>query len=154
MKKKMESENKIAGVSDAQNNSSKKKCKWSKNCDCSKSAKERFSKFQPLLKKMISGKPKTRMRLLKKAPTCLIRFLSECGLNILKGNLDLKEDQYERLRPHKRLLLKVSEPSLSLNERRKILLRKKGGFLPVLIPIAATILGGVVGDAISKAIGL
>ena len=134
----------------------KKKCRRAKNCVCSESMKAKLEKHMPFLKKLMEAPVKKRVQIIKRAPSCLIRYLSECALNVLKGNLKLSDDQYVKLKPHKQVLLRVSKPSLSMRERRKILLKKKGGVLPALIPMVLPILGslfaGVAADFISKRI--
>jgi hypothetical protein len=130
----------------------RKKCKWSKDCSCSNGLKSRYETFAPLLKQLLHSPPKKRISVLKRAPSCFIRFLSECGLNVLKGNLELTDDQYAKLKPYKKVLLSVSDPTQSMKDRRKFLLRKKGGVVPIIIPVLATFLASLAGEAIGKAI--
>jgi hypothetical protein len=130
----------------------RQKCKWSKECTCSNGVKNRYEKFAPLLRKIHQAPPKKRISILKRAPSCFIRFLSECGLNVLKGNLELTDDQYAKLKPYKKVLLSVSDPTQSMNDRRKFLLKKKGGLVPLIIPVLATFLASLAGEAIGKAI--
>jgi hypothetical protein len=84
----------------------------------------------------------------------LITLLAECGLNVLKGNMNLTDDQYASLKPHRRMLLKVSGIKTTLKDRRQALANKKGGFLPVILPIILSALSGFAGQAVSKAVGL
>jgi hypothetical protein len=121
---------------------------------CTVELKERLNEFIPLLKKLSAADKKERATIILKAPTCFIRFLCECGLNVLKGNLKLSDDQYQKLRPHRRLLLFLSTPSLSFKVRRRAFLRKKGGFLPVVAPVLLSALSGFVGQAAAKVFGL
>lgn len=131
-----------------------KQCRSGGNCWCKKDLGSRFKHYQPLLEEIIAASPARRASLLKKAPSCVIRLLSECGLNVLKGNVKLTDGQYKSLKPHRRLLLQVSEPSLSLKERREVLAKKKGGFLPVILPILLSALSGFAGQAVAKAVGI
>ena len=141
-------------VSKEKENNKKKKCKGVANCVCFKSVFDRVSKFEPFLKAIEKAPPSERILLLEGAPSCLIRFLCECGLNILKGNLKLKKKHYKLLKPFKTSLLKLCKPFASLNERRQDLLKKKGGALPVLIPIVLSALASFAGEAIAKAVGV
>lgn len=126
------------------------KCKNSKRCSCKSDLGERIKEHAPLLKILSEAGQRESAVIIRKAPHCFIRFLCECVLNILKGKLELKPNQYKKLRPHKRLLLKLSEPSLPLTERREVLLKKKGGALPGLIPILLSGLTGIAADLIGK----
>ena len=94
-------------------------------CTCSKSVFDRMSEFEPFLKELERAPPSKRVLLLEGAPSCLIRLLCECGLNILRGNLKLNKNQYESLKPYKSVLLKLSRPFTNLKERRQDLSNKR-----------------------------
>ncbi len=123
-------------------------------CWCKRKLDERFRHYLPQLEQINAAKGSARALLLKKASPCLITLLAECGLNVLKGNVNLTENQYASLKPHRRMLLKVSEAKASLKERRNAFAKKKGGFLPVVLPIILSALSGFAGQAVSKAVGL
>lgn len=123
-------------------------------CWCQKDLKTRFEHYRPMLQKLSTAPVKEREAILKRAPSCLIKLLSECGLNVLKGNVKLTDHQYARLKPHRRLLLHVSRPTASVKERRDALVQKKGGFLPIILPMLLSALSGFAGKSIAKAVGL
>ncbi len=123
-------------------------------CWCKRKLDERFQYYLPKLEEINAVKGSERALLLKKAPPCLITLLAECGLNVLKGNMNLTDDQYASLKPHRRMLLKVSGIKTTLKDRRQALANKKGGFLPVILPIILSALSGFAGQAVSKAVGL
>jgi hypothetical protein len=127
-----------------------KKCPGSKGvCCCNQTPEERCKHFLPTLKLLSDASPSKRVQLVRQA-----RLLSECGLNVLKGNVKLNKNQYATLKPHKRVLLSVSHPSASLKDRRAALTKKKGGFLPVVLPIILSALSGFAGQAVAKAVGI
>lgn len=119
-----------------------------KNCWCSKPLKQRLFHFQPILKELTKSRKGSKTRaILESATPCFIRLLSEIGSNILKGNIELSEDQTRRLKPHKRLLLLTSKPHLSLKRKKEALIAKNGGFLNIVLPtlisaISALLAGG------------
>lgn len=125
-------------------------CKKSGPCWCAKSIDERLHHFLPELKLLNETKPKYRESFLKSASPCLVRLLCESGLNVLKGHLKLEETQYEKLKPHRRLLLFVSKPSVPLKKRQEALVKKKGGFLPVILPTLLSAIAGFTGQTIAK----
>jgi hypothetical protein len=132
-----------------------KKCPGRKGvCCCKRTPEDRCNHFLPTLKLLSDADPSKRVQLIRQAPPCLIRLLSECGLNVLKGNVKLSRHQYATLKPHKRVLLSVSHPSASLKERRAALTKKQGGFLPVVLPIILSALSGFAGQAVAKAVGI
>jgi hypothetical protein len=73
---------------------------------------------------------------------------------VLKGNLKLSNGQYKALKPYKNSLLKSSEPLTTLKEKKAALLKKKGGALPLLIPIVLSALGSFAGKALAEAVGV
>lgn len=130
---------------------SRKTCK-KETCICEKKIGERIKHFLPELERLVKAPRKERAQILKKADTCLARLLCESGMNVLKGNVTLKNDQYQRLKPHKRLLLLVSEPTIPLDKRRKALEEKKGGFLPIILPALISAISGLAGQSLSNII--
>lgn len=126
--------------------------KYHKNCVCGKNPSEQLLHYKPMLKTILKLPSKQRAEIYKKASPCFIRFISECGLNILKGNIPLKNRQYKKLKPHKRMLLVLSKKNLSLKSKKEALTRNKGGALPVLIPIILSALSSFAGQAIAKAV--
>lgn len=131
-----------------------RKCNKIKNCWCTKPITERLAHFTPQLKLLNESDLKTRKELLRKAQPCLVRLLCESGLNVLKGNIKLSDCQYKKLKPHKRLLLFVSKSNVPLHLRKKEFQKKKGGFLPVVLPILLSAVSGFVGQTVARAAGL
>jgi lipoate synthase len=67
-----------------------------------------------------------------------IDTLSECALNIYKGNIPIGKRTVERLRPYKKHLKTLGLTQLSTEKKKRIL--QKGGFLPILGAIASALL--------------
>jgi hypothetical protein len=131
---------------------SKSRMHAGKKCVCKKPVKKRLLHFLPILTQLRKSDAGKRREILKAASPCLVHLISECGHNILKGNLCLPEDQYKNLKPHKRLMLLMSKPTLSIKLRRDALLKKKGGFLPVILPFLLSAISGFAGQALAKSI--
>lgn len=131
------------------------KCKKTKNCVCSTmNVGERFNHFSSTFQDLAKANPKRRRSILRRAPPCFTRLLCETSLNILKGNLSLPVSHYEHLRPHKRLLLNLCKPAVSLKQKKDILVKKRGGaaFLAALAPIALSALSSFLGTTLGKVI--
>lgn len=133
---------------------SSKKCRKIKSCWCNKPIQDRLVHFSPQLRLLAKSDLQRSREILKTASPCLIRLLCESGLNVLKGNIKLSDSQYKKLKPHKKLLLFVSKPTIPLHLRKKEFQKKKGGFLPVVLPILLSAIAGFAGEAIAKATGL
>ena len=84
-----------------------------------------------LLRMLHKASPKLRKALLADLPPEIIRLLSECALNILKGTVTLKKRQKERLRRHRDKLRALAKNSTSLKKKKEII--QTGGFLPGLL---------------------
>lgn len=118
------------------------------SCTCKgKSVEERFQYFEKDLQAFQSGNQKRRREILETADPCFIKLLCEVAVNILKENIQLPESQYEILKPHKQLLLKICSRALSLKRKRKILQKAIGAFLYQILP---GIITAVVGHTLIK----
>ena len=97
----------------------------------------------PLLKLLCGAKPALIKAILKGASPDLIKALSECSLNVLKGNVRLTPTQKRQLARHKLGLRTLAKKGTSLKRRRLIL--QKGGFLGALIKPILGVLSGLIG---------
>ena len=71
-----------------------------------------------------------------------MKSISECILNALRGNITLTPKTYAKLKKHKTVLRYLINKRVN-NKKRKAALKQKGGFLPLLIPLAVSLLGGL-----------
>lgn len=102
----------------------------------------RIKRNAPHLKLLSKAKPTLAKAILKNATPDLLAALCECCLNILKGNVPLTPAQKKRLSRHKNNLRLLIKKKTSNKKRRQIL--QAGGFLPLLAPLLAPIVGGLV----------
>ena len=84
-----------------------------------------------LLQMLHKASPKLRKALLADLPPEVVRLLSECALNILKGTVTLKKRQKDRLRRHRDKLRALAKNSTPLKKKKAII--QTGGFLPGLL---------------------
>jgi len=74
---------------------------------------------------------------------CLYKALNEIAVNTIKGNVKLNKSQKTQLRKYKTNLIGLSKKTN--NKSRKIkLIKQSGGFLPILIPAIASIIGSLI----------
>ena len=78
----------------------------------------RLRKHAAMLKTLAQSKPHMRKATIKGAGTSLIKCLSDCMNNTLKGNVNMSKRQYRKLRRHKHDLI-------ALNKRRSIASKKR-----------------------------
>jgi hypothetical protein len=108
--------------------------------------------YLPQLKALLKANNKKRTVILKEATPEFTKFLCEIVLNVLKGNIQLAEPHYKKLRRHKHTLLNLCKAKKSLKFRKKLLLKKAGGFLPLILPALISAIAGFAGEAISSSI--
>lgn len=69
-----------------------------------------------------------------------VRFLSECALNLLQGNIPITSKQKQTLSRHKKLLRKLAAPKRTSKYRKKLFGQAGQGFWFALLPAAISAL--------------
>ena len=101
---------------------------------------------QDLLNVLSHCKPKIRNAILKNCENDLIHIICDCVYNVVKGNVPgLTQQKVNKLARHKTSLIKLTK-KVPIKNKRKILIQKGGGFLPVLLPLVAPLIA----QAVSK----
>ena len=115
-------------------------------------------KKTPLIKKhgsmvmaMMQATPQIRKKLVKDSPSEVIRCVSECSHNVLKGNVHLSSAQKKKLYPSRQHLRRLASKSISVKKKKQIL-NQKGGFLSLLAPALLPLLGKAVIGGIGGAL--
>jgi len=86
-----------------------------------------------------------RIAILKKADPKLVRCICECALNILRGNVPLKQPYKQRLRRYAAILRRLADKNNSWRCKKRLIVQR-GGFLPLLLaPILGTVLSRLIG---------
>ena len=93
-----------------------------------------------LLKVLVDATPKLKKAIIKHAPTDLVTAISEIVLNLIKGVIKLTAHQKKRLSRYKKELLALAKKKVPLGKKRKILVQKGGGVVPILVPLALSLL--------------
>ena len=96
-------------------------------------AKKTFHK----IKLLSVATPRARQQLIANGDRELIDCVSECCVNILKGNVPLNEQEKTKLCKHKSNLRKVALKKVSFKEKKRII--QTGGFPigAILAPVAS-----------------
>lgn len=95
------------------------------------------TRLQPLLPLLKTTNRDERQRLLQRKP--VVSSFCELIKNVLKGNITLSRGQKRRWARHKRLLRSMVSRRNTYKHKTKLL--QRGGFLPMLLPLAKTLLG-------------
>lgn len=90
--------------------------------------------YKALLLVIKNTDPKTRVAIVRSAPTGFIKALIEIVHNLLKGNIKIQPNLVRRLGSKKRQLRKFAtyRTKRDFELARRQLLQQKGGFLPLL----------------------
>ena len=71
-----------------------------------------------------------------------IYAICDCVYNVLKGNVKVKKHEFIKLKKYKDTLRLIVKPNLSLKKRRQTI-KQKGGFLPLILPMIASLISTV-----------
>ena len=107
----------------------------------------RVKRQAPTLKALAKAHPHVCQAILKGADKDLLKCLSECAYNILRGNVKLTAAEKARLTKYKQKLRKVSDKKTSLKKKQKLV--QSGGFLPALLaPLLTSVIAPIAGEAV------
>ena len=96
----------------------------------------------PYLHVLAKGSDKQRQGVIQGANKELITCLCECALNVLNGNIHLKPSEKKRLTKYKRHIRVLGNKKIGVQKKKKVL-RQKGGFLGALLTPVLSALGGL-----------
>ena len=112
----------------------------------------RLKRHVPLILVLAKAHPTIYKAILRSADRNLLQCLTECVLNILKGNVKLKPSYKARLTKYHQNLRKVADNRVSLKEKQKIV--QTGGFVPALLtPLLAPLIAPLAEGALSGLLG-
>jgi hypothetical protein len=101
--------------------------------------------FIKILVKSKGGKV-NRLDLLRKFPEHVVNDISEILRNVVLGTLPLKDSHVKALKKYKTPLMKLT--NLNKRKRGKFIYKQKGGFLGAVLPIVASLIGGLVANVV------
>ena len=127
------------------------KRRHSKLCPCNEHIKIQTQYFSDLIKRLNGLNETEQNKILNSVDPCFIRFLGHCAQGILSSDIKLNKLGYQTLSPFKKSLIKIANPSLSIQKKRKELLKnQRGGFLGIVAGIVGAALAELVSKGIQK----
>ena len=109
---------------------------------------DRLKKHLELMKILHKAKPKLKKGILANVDDDVIKCICECCLNILKGNVEITDQQKVKLHRYKRQLYALCERK-PLKAKRAIL-NQTGGLVPAVLGPLLAIVGSLFVDALAK----
>jgi len=102
---------------------------------------QRLKDHAAVLRCLARTRPECRLKILNNASPELLKCICECAQNTLNKNVTLSDAQLKRLAPHKRIVRELASRKISLKNKKRRIVKQKGGFLlPLLKPILTTVL--------------
>ena len=102
----------------------------------------RLKHHAPYLHVLARGSDKQRHGVIQGANKELMNCLCECALNVLNGNIPLKPSEKKKIKKYKRHLRVLSDRKTGAQKKKRVL-RQKGGFLGALLTPVLSALGGL-----------
>ena len=106
---------------------------------------EKLRKIYDKVRLLSLATPRARNQLIRCADRDLIHCISECCVNVLNGRVPLTPKQKSKLSRHKEKLRTLVKRKVSLRKKKEII--QKGGFLGIILPAVASVLGGLLGSS-------
>lgn|SRR5678815_1161302 len=97
------------------------------------------AKYLPLIKKFKKLKPSEKRKLISEDEK-FIQCVCEVCLNLIKGNVPLNRPQKVKLRRYRNIIKKLSLNIKNLKNKKKLLQRGGGVFLPLLFSVIAPLI--------------
>lgn len=106
---------------------------------------QRLKKFLPVLKKIKSSDAAKRTEIIENADDSFVLCLCDMAKNTLNSSVPLTKAQFKKLSLHKRILRKLINRKISVQKKKKAILKQGGGFLlPLIAPIIAAVVQGLI----------
>lgn len=99
----------------------------------------------PLMKKFVNMKPSDKRKLICEDEK-FVKCICEVCLNLLKGNVPVNKHQKKKLRRHKNIIRKLSRNVKNIKNKKKLLQKGGGVFLPLLFSIIGPIISKLIAD--------
>lgn len=103
-----------------------------------------LTSHEHILKALLKVNPEQRLAILKTADKNLIKCLCGCALNLVKGNVPVTPILRRKLGKYKKSIRALAHRRGSWKAKKKVLLQRGGGFVPLLLgPILSAVLTSV-----------
>ena len=103
----------------------------------------------PYLQMLKTASDTNKKRMLKSFPPFVIDDIVEILYNILTENITLHNPNFKRFMTSKRNTMNhIYKVAHNRNKRKQAILRQNGGFIGAMVPIIASVLGGLAGSAL------
>jgi hypothetical protein len=95
------------------------------------------------LQALRTAKPKLRKAKIANCEGDLVKAISECAINVLAGNIPLKQCQKRALKKYKCRLRKVADRHESIKKKQRYIVQNGGFLLPLLGAVLPAVLPAI-----------
>lgn len=111
--------------------------------------KDQFKDVKHTIKYLsVQRKPQTVRAVIKESPDAVIRAICNAALNAREGDVHIPPHLKHLFRQHRNHVDYLCNRDRSLSKKRQLI--QRGGALPIIVPLIATVLGSIGGEFISR----
>lgn len=106
-------------------------------------------KHHPTLIALSLGNKSLQRDILKHCDNSCIKIIAQIIANIIHPSFKLAKRQLTRLSSYAPILRSLRSKATTLAQKRAILIRQSGGFLPFILPLISAAVGGLINTVLS-----
>jgi hypothetical protein len=107
-----------------------------------------INRSMPFIKILIKAKDNVdKTELLREFPDFVTNDIVEILYNIIMGNISLQSKEHKRLSLYQKPLLRLMNLP-NKEKRQKFIYKQKGGFIGAILPVVASLIGGIISNAV------
>jgi hypothetical protein len=91
------------------------------------------------LKELNTSTSTLRKAIISNCKSDLLKVIPEFALNLLRGNVNLKDCQMRNLQKYRAILRRLADKSVPLSSKKRSLVQRDGFLLPLLCAVLATV---------------
>ena len=106
-------------------------------------------KHHPTLIALAVGNKSLQQDILKHCDNSCIKIIAQIIANLIHPDFKLPKRQLKRLSSYAPILRSLRAKDTTLAQKRTLLIRQSGGFLPFILPLISAAVGGLINTVLS-----
>jgi len=107
----------------------------------------RVQRSLPYIRALINAPVRRRKAILQSFPLFVADDIVEILYNVVNGNVSLPRRRRRLQAAEKRVVAHLVARARNRGERRRLIYKQSGGFLGAVLPLLATVVGSLIGNA-------